>query len=309
MIIKVLGSAAGGGLPQWNCNGINSRKARNREARIRARTQSSIAVSLDQKNWILLNASPDLRQQINNTPELHPRTEPIRNSPIRAVILTNGDVDHIAGLLNLREGHGFDIYASDRVIEILRTNPVFNVLNPALVGRRTIKLDEPFTVETPSGQLALQFEAFAVPGKVALYLEDEDASENFGTQEGDTIGLKITDPESGAFFFYIPGCATLDETLAARLKDAPLVFFDGTLFTDDEMLTQELSEKTGQRMGHISISGPDGSIAAFRPLGVARRIFIHINNSNPVLVKDSQERHIVEEAGWEVAFDGMEVRI
>ncbi|MDP1847415.1 MAG: pyrroloquinoline quinone biosynthesis protein PqqB [Solirubrobacteraceae bacterium] len=309
MIIKVLGSAAGGGFPQWNCNCRNCAAVRAGVPGFRARTQSSLAVSRDGVNWALLNASPDLRQQINDTPQLH--ADPklgLRHSPIKAAVLTNGDVDHIIGLINLREAQPFSIYASDRVLATLHANSVFQVLADGLVPRIEIALDKPFELEGAGVDLGLTVEAFAVPGKVALYLEDA-SSADFGSQEGDTIGLKITDPVEKKSFFYIPGCATVDEKLGARLKGASIVFFDGTLFTDDEMLEQGLLNKTGARMGHTSMSGASGSIAAFSKLGVGRLIYVHINNSNPVLDENSPARKSVEGAGWEVGYDGMEVRL
>ncbi len=306
MQIKVLGSGAGGGLPQWNCNGQNSAGVRRGVPGLRARTQSSVAVSANGKDWVLLNATPDLRQQINDTPELYPDPDgPPRNSPIKAVVLTNGDVDHVAGLLNLREGQPFTIYGSERVLGVLAENTIFNVLAPDLVKRVPITLDQTFTVEGPSGPVGLEVEGFAVPGKVALYLEDESAGEDFGTQEGDTIGLKVTETATGAHFFYVPGCAEVTPELASRLAGAPLIFFDGTLFTNDEMIRQGLLPKTGERMGHMNMSGPRGTLAAFADLGVKRKVFIHINNSNPALREDSPERATVEQAGWEVACDGM----
>jgi pyrroloquinoline quinone biosynthesis protein B len=310
MQIKVLGSAAGGGFPQWNCNGRNSADVRKGVAELRARTQSSVAVSADGRDWILLNATPDLRQQINETPELHPDPEgPARNSPIKAVVLTNGDVDHVAGLLNLREGQPFTIYGSERVLGVLAENSIFNVLDASLVRRQAMRLGEEFIVEGPDGPVGLKVEAFAVPGKVALYLEDESAGKDFGTEEGDTVGLKVTETETGAHFYYIPGCAEMDDVLRRRLEGAPLVFFDGTLFTNDEMIVQGLLQKTGERMGHMNMSGPQGTLAAFADLGVKRKIFIHVNNSNPALREDSPERAEVEKAGWEVSFDGMAVTL
>lgn len=309
MLIKILGSAAGGGFPQWNCNCRNCVAVRAGTPGFRARTQSSLAVSRDGVNWVLLNASPDLRQQINDTPALHadPRLG-LRHSPIKAAVLTNGDVDHIVGLINLREAQPFSIYASDRVLKTIRGNSVFQVLAEPMVPRNEIALDEPFRLEGAGTDLGLTVEAFAVPGKVALYLEDASAS-NFGSREGDTIGLKVTDPAEKKSFFYIPGCAEIDETLGNRLKDAPLVFFDGTLFTDNEMIEQGLLNKTGARMGHISMSGPEGSIAAFSKLGVGRLIYVHINNSNPALDENSAARKTINGAGWEVGYDGMEVRL
>lgn len=310
MLIKVLGSAAGGGFPQWNCNGRNSADLRQGEAGLRARTQASVAVSANGRDWVLLNASPDLRQQINDAPELHPAPDAgPRNSPIKAVVLTNGDVDAVAGLLTLREGQPFTIYGSERVLEVLASNTIFDVLDSALVLRRSMAFGRPFAVEGPTGPVGLEVEAFPVPGKVPLYLEDAEAGADFGTQEGDTVGVKVTEMGSGRYFFYVAGCARLDAAARARLAGAPLVFFDGTLYTNDEMIVQGLLNKTGERMGHMNMSGANGTIAAFADLGVGRKIFIHINNSNPVLREDSPERAAVEAAGWEVAYDGMAIRV
>jgi len=310
MRIKVLGSAAGGGLPQWNCNGRNSADARKGVAGIVPRTQASVAVSADGKQWVLLNAAPDLRQQIMDTPELHPAPDGSpRNSPIKAVVLTNGDVDAIAGLLCLREGQPFSVYGTERVLGVLASNSVFDVLDAKLVKRIPMIYGKPFAVEGPEGPVGISIEAFSVPGKVPLYLEDETAHGSFGTKEGDTSGLKVTDTASGRHFFFIPGCAKLDDPLRARLKNAPLLFFDGTLYTNDEMIVQGLLNKTGERIGHMNMSGPDGSMAALAPLNIARKIYIHINNSNPTLRENSPERKAVEAAGWEVSFDGMELSV
>lgn len=310
MIIKVLGSAAGGGFPQWNCNCANCADVRRGTPGFTARTQSSLAVSRDGKDWVLLNASPDLRQQINDTPELGAQADGgMRNSPIKAAVLTNGDVDHICGLINLREMEPLAVYGSNRVLSVLAQNSVFNVLNAEKVARRELPLGEPLTLAGAEAGLGLTVEAFPVPGKVALYLEDASKGADFGTEEGDTIGLEVSDPDTGKAFFYIPGCAEVDEALAERIRGAQLVFFDGTLYTDDEMLQAGLMPKTGKRMGHISISGPDGSIAAFEPLGVKRKVYVHINNSNPVLNENSQARKDAEAAGWDIGFDGMEIRI
>jgi pyrroloquinoline quinone biosynthesis protein B len=310
MLIKVLGSAAGGGFPQINCNCRNCADARAGKPGLQSRTQSSLAVSRDGRGWALLNASPDLRQQVGATPELAPPGQTgSRESPIKAVVLTNGDVDHLAGLLSLREGFSFRIYATERVLATLADSKIFNVLDSRLVERVHLPVGRPVPLAGGGATLGLTLEAFPVPGKVALYLEDPTAGPGLGTREGDTIGLRISDPESGAAFHYIPGCAAVDTALADRLRAAPLVFFDGTLYDDQEMIAQGLSSKTGQRMGHISMSGTDGSIAAFNGLGVRRRIFVHMNNSNPALRDDSPERRAVEAAGWEVAFDGMEIRL
>ena len=310
MLIKVLGSAAGGGFPQVNCNCRNCAGVRRGAPGLDPRTQSSLAVSRDGRAWALLNASPDLRQQIAAAPELAPRADAgLRSSPIEAVALTNGDVDHVAGLLSLREGLAFTLYASERVLGVLAANRVFDVLDRRLVPRVPLPIGKPADLTTLGAPLGLQLEAFPVPGKLPLYLEDAAAGSGFGTREGDTIGLRIADPATGASFFYVPGCAAVDPALAQRLEGAALVFFDGTLYTDDEMIVQGLSTKSGKRMGHIGLAGHDGSIAAFRSLDVKRRIFVHINNSNPVLQEGSAERAEVEAAGWEVAFDGMEIRL
>lgn len=301
--ILVLGSAAGGGLPQWNCRGANSATARSQPANVVPRTQSSLAVSADGCHWALLNASPDLGQQIRSNPQLQPSLSgPLRNSPINAVVLTNADVDHIAGLLNLREGHAFDIFATPRIQQVLAANPIFNVLNPAIVRRLPLLAGQPAPVLP-----GLTVTAFNVPGKIALYLENEAAGAGLGTEDGDTIGLEVSDGRSR--FFYIPGCARIDDGLKTRLQGSPLLFLDGTLFTDDEMIAQGLSHKTGQRMGHISMSGPGGSLAALADCRIARRVYIHINNSNPVLRERSPERAEVNRQGWDVAFDGMELSL
>ena len=307
MKILVLGSAAGGGFPQWNCNCGPCRRARSGDRAAAPRTQSSLAVSADGERWALLNASPDLGQQLRANPALHPRGDK-RHSPIASVVLTNGDVDHVAGLLTLREGQKLAAYATGRVQQVLRANSMFNVLGAEMVARRELRLDEPFEVEDRDGHsLGLRVTAFAVPGKVALYLEDAAAGPGFGTQAEDTVGLEIAAGDRR--FFYIPGCAAMPAPLAARLRGAALVFFDGTLWRDDEMIAAGTGAKTGQRMGHMSISGAGGTLAAFAALGVRRKVFIHLNNTNPVLLADSAERAHAREAGWEIAEDGMEIRL
>ena len=311
MRILVLGAAAGGGFPQWNCNCEVCRAARRGDGEAHPRTQSSIAVSADGRHWFLINASPDLRQQISERAALWPLDDGgRRSSAIAGAVLTNGDVDHVAGLLNLRESQPLSIYATPRILKVLAGNVIFDVLNPDFVRRQAIELDQSCDLDLPDGRASgLQIRPFAVPGKVALYLEDAQASENFGSQSEDTIGLEIQSSESGAKFFHIPGCAAMSDDLAARLKGAALVFFDGTLWRDDEMVHQGAGIKTGQRMGHMSMSGPDGSIAVFQDLDVARRVFIHINNTNPVLLERSDERREAEAAGWEIAYDGMEIAL
>ncbi|CAM1643684.1 Metallo-beta-lactamase [Bartonella choladocola] len=308
MYIKVLGSAAGGGFPQWNCNYYLSRNARNHQSGFLARTQSSIIASTDKKQWVLFNASPDLRQQINSTPELFPDPNGLlRSTPISAVVLTNADIDHIAGLLTMRERQPFVIYATERVINVLENNPVFNILDPAIVKKIPLsvnRLTKICNVENePTG---IQIKAFPVPGKIALFLEDKK-KKNFGSEDEDTIGIRIFDKKKNRSVSYIPGCAKVTAFVKSQVENSDCLFFDGTLFCDDEMIKAGLGPKTGQRMGHMSISGEDGAIEAWRNTAIPEKIFIHINNSNPVLDDHSAERQKVEQSGWKVAFDGMEL--
>lgn len=307
--VLVLGAAAGGGFPQWNSNNEASQRARRGDPAARPSSQSSVAVSADGENWVLLNASPDIRQQINDNHQLHPKTG-VRHSPIAAVLLTNGDVDHVAGLLTLRERYPLALYATSRVLEVINGNAIFNVLNPEFVDRRIMSLGNSFEPKKKDGSgTGLDIRPFPVPGKVALYLEDESAGANFGTVEEDTIALRITDRETGRYFLYVPACAQLSEGLTEQLDSASLLMFDGTLWQDDEMPLQGAGSKTGRRMGHMSLSGPDGTLAAFADSGVARKVLIHINNTNPILLSDSPERAAVEQAGWQVAYDGMEITL
>jgi pyrroloquinoline quinone biosynthesis protein B len=302
----VLGAAAGGGFPQWNSNAAACNRARAGDAAAPARTQASLAVSADGQHWFLLNASPDLRQQIEATPELRPR-EGLRSTPISGVVLTGGDVDAIAGLLTLRERQPLTVYATAKVQGILKANPIFEVLAHDVVARRTLLLDCPFELALADGlPSGLTVELFAVPGKVPLYLEEREGTPPIVLGE-DTVGVAIADARSR--LFYIPGCAVMIEAVSSRLRGAELVLFDGTLWRDDEMIRSGLSTKSGRRMGHMSLTGPEGTIAAFAGLGVKRKILVHINNSNPVLLADSSERATLEAAGWEVAHDGMRLSL
>ena len=302
----VLGAAAGGGFPQWNSNATACRRARSGDPAVRARTQASLAVSGDGQHWFLLNAAPDLRQQIEHNPPLQP-SGTSRSSPIAGVVLTGGDVDAIAGLLTMRERQAFSIHATGPVLDVIESNSIFEVLARDLVSRERLILDQTIALNLPDGAPSgLSCTAFAVPGKVPLYLETGDQpSIECGER---TVGLMLTDTEGGAMFF-IPGCAAMNPALAARLRGAALVLFDGTLWTDDEMIRAGIGAKTGRRMGHMSVSGPDGTMAAFADLDVRRKVLIHINNSNPILLDDSPERAAAEAEGWEVAWDGMELRL
>ncbi|WP_093254921.1 pyrroloquinoline quinone biosynthesis protein PqqB [Rubrimonas cliftonensis] len=300
----ILGAAAGGGLPQWNCNGANSAGFWGRGDRLSPATQSSLAVSVRDGEWVVLNASPDIRAQIMARPQLQPRdpaAHGLRDTPIAAVVLTNGDIDHIAGLLTLREKQRFDLWTTPVIADILRANPIFDALDPTCVARREIGLDAPF--EPVPG---LTLELFATPGKTPLFLEGAAGDAVQTDVEGEqTVGVRLSDGTREAF--YVPGCARMTPALAARLRGAALAFFDGTVFHDDEMIRAGVGHKTGKRMGHMAMAGPDGSLAAFADLDVKRKIFVHMNNTNPVWRKDSAERAEVEAAGWEIAHDGLEV--
>lgn len=290
----ILGAAAGGGLPQWNCGCDNCNLARNGE--IPAQSQSSVAVTADGENWAILNASPDIRHQMADCAALHPSG--LRELPLRSVLVTNGDIDHVAGLLTLREMQPFCLFATAGIHDVLAQNPMFDALNSSVVARETIALDAGF--ELAPGLIAT---LFPVPGKVPLYLEGETVQTDLiGDQ---TVGVKLESASKTAF--YIPGCAMLNDDLRARLEGADWLFFDGTLWQDDEMVRANLGQKTGKRMGHMSMSGPDGSIAAFEGLTIGKKIFVHMNNTNPVLRPTSAEKAKAEAAGWIIGQDGMEI--
>jgi pyrroloquinoline quinone biosynthesis protein B len=306
MQARVLGAAAGGGFPQWNSNAVGCQRARAGDPQALPRTQASIAVSADGAQWYLFNASPDLRQQIEAAPCLHPR-HGLRSSPIAGVVLTGGDVDAIAGLLTLRERHAFTIYGTAEMHRILDANPIFEVLARDMVARRCMQIGVPTMLALPDGSPSwLTLELFAVPGKIPLYLEGPSTAPPIAETET-TVGAAVTDGQRRLFF--IPGCAGMTGALANRLQGADVVLFDGTLWTNDEMLRAGVGSKTGLRMGHMSVSGPSGTIAAFQALEVRRRILLHINNSNPILLDDAPERAAVQAAGWEVAYDGMEIHL
>jgi pyrroloquinoline quinone biosynthesis protein B len=295
--IIVLGSAAGGGFPQWNCRCPVCEQAWAGNPKARPRTQSSVAVSTDGERWLLLNASPDIKQQILATPVLHPRKAG-RDSPITDVVVTNGDVDHVAGLLSLRERQPYQLFGAANTLAALAANPIFQVLDPGAVTRRVASLGEPVTTDA-----GIQVTLFAVPGKAPLYLEGPEVE--IGGETGEVVGVEVE--AGGSRFFYIPGCAAVTPALARRVSGAPLLMFDGTTYTDDEMPRLGLSEKTAHRMGHLAMSGPRGSVAAWSQVAIGRRVFVHINNTNPALIDDGPERAELAEAGWDVAHDGMEL--
>jgi len=255
----------------------------------------------------LINASPDLRQQLIATPQLHPQAGKLRHSPISGVILTNGEIDAIAGLLSMREGSSFTIYAHPKVLSILKANSIFNVLNEKNARRQPIEVDKTFELTLPGGSPSgIEILPFAVPGKSAWYLEGEvhPAGDDVA---GDTIGLRVGDKATGKYFYFLAACAGVTDDLKSRLAGAPLIFFDGTVWRDDELIAAGLGNKTGQDMGHIAMSGDHGAIQSLARLDIGRKIFLHINNSNPALLRASPEREFAERAGWQFPADGTEI--
>lgn len=297
--VIVLGAGAGGGFPQWNSAGPGCLRARAGDPLASPRSQASIAVSSDGERWMVVNASPDLRQQIAATPALHPRPGTLRNSPIHAVLLTGAEIDAIAGLLHMRERHAFTVFAASQTLAVLDANPIFRALAPDVVTRRPCPLDEPWEA------LGITVTVYPVPGKVPLFAEG--AGDPGVTEEGEALGVALS--AGGGTLHYIPGCAMMTEWLRARLAGAACVMFDGTLFTDDEMIRLGAGPKTGRRMGHMPMTGAGSTLEAFADIAVARRVFVHINNTNPVLMDDSPERAQLAAAGWEVAADGMEIHL
>ena len=294
----VLGSAAGGGFPQWNCRCRLCSLAWAGDGRVRVRTQASLAVSADGDDWVLINASPDLPQQLRGARALHPRAG-IRGTPIKAIVLTGGEIDQVAGLLSLREREPFCICATDATLAALAGNTLFGALAPELVPRRPVVPGKAFVL--PGGLLA---ELFAVPGKVPLYLEGENP--DTASETPSNVGVEIS--AGGTRIAYVPGAAAVTPAMKERIEGADVVFFDGTLYRDDEMIANGTGSKTGRRMGHMPIDGVDGSLAALAGLP-GRRIYVHINNTNPVLLAGSPERAAVEGLGWEIAEDGMEIAL
>jgi pyrroloquinoline quinone biosynthesis protein B len=292
----VLGSAAGGGFPQWNCRCPVCQLAWSGDPRARPRTQASLAVSANGEDWVLINASPDLPEQLRRSHALHPRGKP-RGSPVKAIMLTGAEIDQVAGLLSLREREPLMLCATASTMALIDQNGMFEVLARDRVERRIEAFDVPCSL--PGGLTA---ELFAVPGKVPLYLEGENPDTL--SEENGIAGLELR--AGGARLVFIPGAAAVTASMWERMDWADVVLFDGTLYRDDEMIRTRTGSKTGRRMGHMSIDGEDGSLAALAKLR-ARRIYIHINNTNPILVEGSRERARVTSHGWEVAEDGQEI--
>jgi pyrroloquinoline quinone biosynthesis protein B len=296
MKLIVLGAAAGGGFPQWNVASPNNKRAFAGDPACTPQTQCSIAASVNGSDWVLLNASPDIRQQIQATPELQPQRAP-RSSPIRAVVLTGADIDAIAGLLSLRERQAFTVWATEYVLGVLRANPVFNVLDRACVQFRTIQPSQAF--EPLPGLVCRPIDT---PGKPPLFMEETDG---IAPVEGSSIGIELH-ATTGRRAIFMPSCAEVTRDTLRTIEGADALFFDGTLCVDDEMIRSGEGSKTARRMGHVAM---DEAIARLRDATVGQRYFIHINNTNPVLNRASDERRVIEAAGWTIAMDGMRIEL
>ncbi len=304
MFVHVLGSGAGGGFPQWNCNCRNCRGMRAGTLRARPRTQSSIAVSADRTGWVLLNASPDIRAQLDAFPELQPGGA-VRDTAIRAVLLMDSQIDHVTGLLSLREGRRLRVHCTAQVRADLTTGlPLIPVLSHYLeLDLHLIDPDQPAGFAVP-GVEHLQFHAVALTSKAPPYSPHRNYPER-----GDNLGMVIRDRRSNAALFYAPGLGEIDAQVRRLLAEADCALIDGTFWREDEMAIEGISDKRAAAMGHLALSGPAGMLSALASLPPRRRILIHINNTNPILDEDSAERRELAERGIEVAWDGMEISL
>lgn len=303
MRVEILGSAAGGGFPQWNCNCRNCRALRAGNFRGKSRTQTQVAIG-GLSSWYLLNASPDLRLQIEGCAALHPKVDG-RGSPIAGVILTGADVDQIAGLLSLRELQPFQVYCTASVRRVLREdNSAFRMLNRAKdqVAWTDIVPGTRFSLVTVQDQdTVLNCETFAVGCRYPAYVVEKRAVEL--VPEDASLGLIVESP-SGGRLAYLPAISAVDDALLERLQSVDVLLFDGTFWSDDELVRVQGSGSTAREMGHIPISSAEGSLKKLARLKRPRKIFIHVNNTNPILDESGPEYSQVRDAGWEVAEDG-----
>lgn len=302
MLLKVLGAAAGGAFPQWNCSCGQCRRLRSGTFAGLPRTQAQVAISEDSVSWALLNASPDLRTQIEATPQLWPTGNSL-SSPIQSVVITAAEADTVAGLLSLREFQPLDIYATRSVLRILREdNSLFALLDrvPGQASWKEIQPDAAFSV----GQL--NFQPFSLPGGFPGFVRVDRKAELDADEA--VLGLLINSP-SGKSVAYLPGVARVEESWREFLDECEVLLFDGTFWTDDELCRVRGGGKPASAMGHLPLSGSCGSLAALRDIQCKRKIFFHINNTNPILDESSDAYAQVRDAGWEVARDGMEIVI
>jgi pyrroloquinoline quinone biosynthesis protein B len=308
--VRVLGSAAGGGFPQWNCGCGNCAGARRGDAGLRPRTQESVAVSSDGESWFLINCSPEVRGQIEAFPALWPRRP--RHSPIAGIVLTNGDLDHCLGLLSLRESHPLVVYATQAVRDgFTEDNVLYRTLArfPGQVTWRRLELDreQPLGGEQSQGDRTgarLQITALPAPGKRPLHLEATRTA-----SPEDNVGLLIRDPASGARLAYFSGAAGPAADIERAADGAGALFFDGTFWSSDELIAAGLGTRRAEEMAHWPIGGAEGSLGFLARSRARRRILIHVNNTNPVLREDGPERRALADAGVEVAEDGLELAL
>jgi pyrroloquinoline quinone biosynthesis protein B len=309
MRIEILGSAAGGGFPQWNCNCRNCHSLRAGTLPAKSRSQTQVAVSNDGRAWFLLNASPDLRMQIERTRALQPG-DGVRDSPIFGVLLTSADIDQIAGLLSLRELQPFRIYCTPSLRRILREdNSVFGMLNrvPQQACWTDVRLGEGFPLLTMAGmESGITCEVFSLADRYPVYLSDTRVA-TLRPEEA-LLGVILTS-SSGGRLAYMPAVPAINEQLLQLLDTADLVLFDGTFWSDDELIRVRGSGATAREMGHIAVSGAEGSLRALAGLRRPRKVFVHINNTNPMLDESGSEYREVRAAGWEVAEDGWRLNL
>jgi len=302
--IRILGSAAGGGFPQWNCNCQQCSGVRDGSINATPRTQSSIAVSDGSQDWVLFNASPDILQQLKGNPDLQP-ARALRDTGIKSVVLLDAQIDHTTGLLMLREHQEpLGVWCTAPVHEDLtKGNPLFNVLaHYCDVAWHEITPGNPMS---PAGSERVSFLPIALTSNAPPYSPHRD-----NPVPGDTIGVLMTDTVNGGQVFYAPGLGRMEDAVWDAMQRADVVLVDGTLWTDDEMITTGASKKTGLDMGHLAQSGTEGMIAWLDKLPeTTRKILIHINNTNPILNENSSQRASLKQHGIEVAYDGMRISI
>ncbi|MFC4860823.1 pyrroloquinoline quinone biosynthesis protein PqqB [Pseudomonas sp. MAHUQ-62] len=304
MHIQILGSAAGGGFPQWNCNCHNCRGVRSGKVRAQPRSQSSIALSANGVDWVLCNASPDIRAQLEAFPPLQPARR-VRDTGIAAIILMDSQIDHVTGLLSLREGCPHQVWCTEMVHQDLSTGfPLFTMLQHWNGGLAWHPIDLASPVFEIPACTGLKLTAIPLRSSAPPY-----SPHRGNPHPGDNIGLFIEDLASGGSLFYAPGLGQVDETLLGWMRRADCLLVDGTLWRDDEMRHCEVGDKLGSEMGHLPQSGPGGMIEVLDGISGPRKVLIHINNTNPILDVDSRERAELGRHGIEVAWDGMSIEL
>ena len=304
MLIHVLGSAAGGGFPQWNCNCSMCKGQRDGTRQAQARTQSSIAVSADGVEWVLINTSPDILTQIKQFPELQPARQ-VRDTAISAIILTDAQIDHVTGLLMLREGCPHDVYCTEQIEQDLTEGfPLFNVLDSYNGGLNRIIIDtngHSFGVNKIDN---IVFTACPLVSNAPPFSPHRD-----NPQPGDNIGLLIEDVNTNKTLFYAPGVGVIEEVVVESAKKADCILIDGTVWTNDEMQQRGVGSKLGTDMGHLPQSDKGGMIEFLNGFKHTRKILIHINNTNPILDEKSEQREFLNKQNIEVAYDGMRIEL